>query len=756
MRLLRRILKRKKSTSIKKEDIHELATSLDGVFELAGTEGRSLDGKINGLATTAVHDSDGTVSELAGTTVRDFDGAVNEIGGRMVDELDGIMINNPASMMVEPANPSQAERTDFDEVASIESGDQIVWEKDDTISDDTVSSSTCLIYEKLELAVGEFRILFLQPARDKADDIHCLLMKDHLGPKSGNKPIYEALSYTWGEAKEMHIIFVNERPFPVIPNLFVALKYLRKTEESRILWIDAICIDQNSLLEKTHQVGMMRDIYRGASQVLIWLGESDRDIRRAMAFLRQRKRFQLLTSDELNPFVPGLAKIFNQPWWSRIWVVQEVLVATKPPLLGCGRRWLSWEDVETGMANLKRHQITGEVAESSFENPMAFNDLGLMTLENSNDGHHRRGSRNPWAMRRKWWSLEDLLTATCNRNTTQPHDKVFSLLGLTLDSVLAEVPIDYDQPYNATYQKAMSHVLRSNMGFLVHAMHLRKADGVPSWCVDFLTPDWPNYVRACGWHHSSKGRIGVSGWKPKLKVLHDPVRGTIEVLGTIIGCINHVNTSKCGPPNLTDSEKTRYSENYRADHPDAEQRKFLHRQHDYLINDVRTFGQVVKRALSKRYSQDEVLQMLSSGIVWKIMGHGIEPKLYDEDFAYLQTNVLNYHYVEIENIAQIQFAKYGTFANRRLELIAAISLNLIDKSLLTTDTGYVGQAPIAVGTVVEGDLLCIIHGFHVPVILRQQRGTGAYRVVTFTWVSNLIEKQLFKGFGPESQRLTLC
>lgn len=210
-------------------------------------------------------------------------------------------------------------------------------------------------------------------------------------------------------------------------------------------------------------------------------------------------------------------------------------------------------------------------------------------------------------MRRKWWSLEDLLIVTCNRNTTQPHDKVFSLLGLTLDSVLADVPIDYDQSYNATYQKAMSHVLRSNMGFLVHAMHRRKAEGVPSWCVDFLTPDWPSYVRACGWHRSSKGRSGVSGREPQLTVLHNPVKGTIEVFGTIIGRINHVYTSMCWPPNLTDSEKTRYSENYRAEHPDAEQRKFLHLQYDYLTEDVRTFGRVVQRVLRKHFNQGEVL-----------------------------------------------------------------------------------------------------------------------------------------------------
>lgn len=369
MRLLRRILKRKKprirrSTSTKNEAVHDIATPSNDVYQLP---------------------AEGILIELS---------ADNEICGEMVDRHNDVPAIELDSIAVNLTGSSQEERTDFDEIASIESGDQLSWKQDDILSDATASRGTYLVYEKLELAVGEFRILSLQPAKDKAEDIHCRLMKDYLRSESGNKSIYEALSYTWGEAKEMHIIFVNNQPFPVTPNLFIALKYLRKAEESRVLWIDAICIDQNSLLEKTHQVGMMRDIYRGASQVLIWLGESDKEIRKAMAFLEQRKRFQLLTRDELDPFVAGLAKIFRQPWWSRIWVVQEVLVASKPPLLGCGRRWLSWEDVETGLVNLKRHQTTAEFAESSFEHPMAFNDLALTTSDDYSDGHPRRRSRS--------------------------------------------------------------------------------------------------------------------------------------------------------------------------------------------------------------------------------------------------------------------------------------------------------------------------------------------------------------------------
>lgn len=249
------------------------------------------------------------------------------------------------------------------------------------ISAEQLSIHRKSVYEDLELAIHDFRLLFLHPATNEAKEIHCTLVKDCIKSSSGNGYVYQALSYTWGESQERHIIFINGHPFSVTHNLFRALKHLRKAEETRTLWVDAICIDQNSLSEKTHQVGLMREIYRGASQVLVWFGESDVEISRTLDILEERRMFQLLTKDELDPLLQGLAKIFKQPWWSRIWVVQEVLVASKPPLLGCGHRWLSWDDLEVGMRNLKRQDIFGEGAGNRFENPLNFYDIGLMTAE---------------------------------------------------------------------------------------------------------------------------------------------------------------------------------------------------------------------------------------------------------------------------------------------------------------------------------------------------------------------------------------
>jgi hypothetical protein len=91
--------------------------------------------------------------------------------------------------------------------------------------------------------------------------------------KSLNGMPYEALSYTWGTKEKTKQIILNGERFMVTENLHSALHYLRFKNEDRILWIDAICIDQSHIAERNHQVGHMASIYRDADRVLFWLGE---------------------------------------------------------------------------------------------------------------------------------------------------------------------------------------------------------------------------------------------------------------------------------------------------------------------------------------------------------------------------------------------------------------------------------------------------------------------------------------------------
>ncbi|KAF2108132.1 heterokaryon incompatibility protein-domain-containing protein, partial [Lophiotrema nucula] len=83
---------------------------------------------------------------------------------------------------------------------------------------------------------------------------------------------YEALSYAWGTSLVPHKIIVDGAPFYVTSNLYSALYELRQMERDRIIWIDAVCINQSDNIEKSTQVQMMRSIYSKASKTIVWLG----------------------------------------------------------------------------------------------------------------------------------------------------------------------------------------------------------------------------------------------------------------------------------------------------------------------------------------------------------------------------------------------------------------------------------------------------------------------------------------------------
>ncbi|CZR65469.1 uncharacterized protein PAC_15369 [Phialocephala subalpina] len=87
------------------------------------------------------------------------------------------------------------------------------------------------------------------------------------------RPRFEALSYVWGNTNPPGIITCNGQQHPVTPNLALALKRLRLPDTTRIVWIDAICVNQEDLEERSQQVQLMRVIYSQAWRVVVWLGE---------------------------------------------------------------------------------------------------------------------------------------------------------------------------------------------------------------------------------------------------------------------------------------------------------------------------------------------------------------------------------------------------------------------------------------------------------------------------------------------------
>jgi hypothetical protein len=134
--------------------------------------------------------------------------------------------------------------------------------------------ATSSTYHTLRQSRREFRLLKLLPGHLK-DPISCELQVVSLD----ENPTYEPLSYVWGDPSVVVVAYLHNVPVNVTVNLAAALRRLRKAEGPRVLWVDALCINQEDSAERSQQVGLMQFIYQ-THHVIVWLGDSPISLRR--------------------------------------------------------------------------------------------------------------------------------------------------------------------------------------------------------------------------------------------------------------------------------------------------------------------------------------------------------------------------------------------------------------------------------------------------------------------------------------------
>ncbi|KAF3051021.1 hypothetical protein E8E11_006329 [Didymella keratinophila] len=127
-------------------------------------------------------------------------------------------------------------------------------------------------YAPLDKGTKEIRLVTILPASDD-DFLRCELLPAQ--PLAVIKHQYHALSYCAGDPKQTTPIVIDGLQFNAFVSLGSALHQLRRAAgaEQQLLWVDQICINQRNPMEKAHQVGFMRDIYKNAERVIVWLGD---------------------------------------------------------------------------------------------------------------------------------------------------------------------------------------------------------------------------------------------------------------------------------------------------------------------------------------------------------------------------------------------------------------------------------------------------------------------------------------------------
>ncbi|KAK2022170.1 HET-domain-containing protein [Colletotrichum zoysiae] len=358
------------------------------------------------------------------------------------------------------------------------------------------------VYRRLPVRPDEIRILKLQPGRSVSSPIEVYLSVARLGDQSVP---YDALSYRWGDSNDKVTIRVNGESLEVTRSLATALRHLRQLNREVTLWADSICINQGNDSEKNLQVALMGDIYRTADCVRIWLGTGSNYTEEAMQLVNDCNVFpdgsvvvQRIVSDERG--ATGLAELLRRPYWNRMWMFQEILLA-KLAHVHCDTFDAPFDafvymDVLSSRAHLWPDRRTSP--RWIFDLRRAFFNIAQFTIAPAELGN-----------------LEDVLLATRVLQASDPRDKLFALMG-TCD-MASYLTIDYQTPFRDVYVEfTKNHSRLTGKLSLVLTAGWRNPESedgagqLPSWTPDYRSPRPESDIyagfAAAGIFDASKGR----------------------------------------------------------------------------------------------------------------------------------------------------------------------------------------------------------------------------------------------------------
>jgi hypothetical protein len=364
-----------------------------------------------------------------------------------------------------------------------------------TGSQDCSQSATPLLpyqYGNLHTSKPIIRLLQINPGT-AVDPLICRLREVDLSSKH---PRYEAVSYAWGDGIRETPIICDAKVLKITESLYGALCRIRLSTVPRYVWVDAICINQDNGEERSHQVSLMLKIYQKATQTLVWLGEdSERDafcafslicvlvnthsrsspvaefINRGETVLPSGEEL-LLMSSWIKLF-DSLANMYMRPWFWRLWVVQEIVVAKSATIMWgqaeISWRWLGWasEWLRTNEHHLLRYfGISG-----------IYNAYLMEYLSRREDISS--------------FSLVRLLGLTRQFGATDPRDRIFALLGIfSSDNGSLLLQPDYQLSASQLYEKFARLILSrdKDLRILSAVQHgTTIEESLPSW-----VPRWDN------------------------------------------------------------------------------------------------------------------------------------------------------------------------------------------------------------------------------------------------------------------------
>lgn len=604
---------------------------------------------------------------------------------------------------------------------------------------------------------------------------------------------FAALSYVWGDPTITSPIVVNGKKVDVTKNLEEALRNIHRMDSmsnySRRLWVDALCINQMDIEERNKQVKRMAFIYAEAGIVYAWVGGNIENGERIVELVNKMIEVMVTSPEALRDFQKDLLhnfddstwkatlELINRPYWNRLWIIQEILLANTSIILCFGQQEcsLSWwfaayyyiYDEIMPLSMSKIYEIfnadsTSKTLGSLQSFLKSATNLGrLMGL------HRFKYSDSGWP------NLMTLLDVGRYAKQTDNRDKIYALLGLAGTEIRKLVDPDYNAPAlevyrnfsrsviqatrkldiifqgasgSMVYERNWTWIWRNFFKFLVFISGsgdvFRNKDP-PSWVPDWSLPiqdistlafqDGKRFCAAKDTEHSyqvcsDENHLICKGVRIDL----------VDGLGCPVGLRHHSwhpivpSTTDCTSQNVYgDLEGTRTA-----------------------LLEALTLGDFGD-------SENSIISLFFGALPWfngAAVNNPTDLPFYPLIDRFQQCNQhLTIAGNRLANYFDTGSETFNTLPDNE-ELQAVLSRLVVlfrERRLMTTNKGYLGFGSRYMGS---GDIIFVLMGCNVPVVLREC-GKGMYQVVGECYVYGIMKGEVIEGLERGEYQLedvTLC
>lgn len=389
------------------------------------------------------------------------------------------------------------------------------------------------LYRALDSSRAEIRLLRLPDS--SAADNESISASFHI-VSLNESPEFYALSYVWGEPAMTQPLYIDGSEVLISPNLEYIIRVLLSHEEGpatvrgKAIWIDALCIDQGNLAEKEQQIPLMGQIYRQATRVLMWLGHAkagghadwamkcmkDSDFYHAASNRNDTRRSP--TPDEIKLKLIMEEDLEKRTYWTRVWIGQEMVLASNDPLVLCGYHCVPWSHYVNLLQWLPLNR--GEYPEVA----EMWDEIKVSIPEGQG------ASRSSWMHRifREAYidlsehdmNLAAVMAFTSKLGASNPRDFIYGCLGIVRPKDARLIVPTYSKSVADVFKEAFRIVwlfdpepFNAIQSFSFHRV-TASPYGLPSWAPDLSNHTLPEFFNdSAGLRLRGNVRTGRANWR---------------------------------------------------------------------------------------------------------------------------------------------------------------------------------------------------------------------------------------------------